>query len=262
MNLYRRELKANLKSLVLWTVSVIAIIAMGVAKTYQAARSGQSLTELVASMPKSIQTIFGLGKLDLTTAIGVYGIIFLYIVLLGGLYAANLGSRIAAKEETDKTFEFLYSKGISRNTILFAKMLAVGTYLLIFWGLTYLASVIILKQATGEEITNQIFECMIGLLLILFFFAMLGLFLSVLLSVAKRAASVNAFILLVAFLASILTGYSDALAWLGYFTPFHYFDAKVVITEGLNPVSIIGMITLIVLCIAGSFYYHSKRDLH
>lgn len=261
MNLYLRELRANLKAFLIWSISAIALISVAVAKYYRQEGS-QTLTDIIATMPKSIQTVFGFGKLDLSTAIGAYGIIFMYITLLGTLYAANIGSRILSKEETDKTFEFLYCKGVSRNKILTSKMIAMLTYLLLFTAIIELTSVLVVKTATKTNIIKESLELMIGLFLLKLLFAFLGMFLSVLLKKSQRAASLNAGILLVLFFLSIVTNYSEKFSFFGYVTPYAYFDAKSVIPEGIN--AGYAALTILVICglAGGCFYYHKKRDFH
>ena len=77
MNLFKRELKANRKSLIIWSIGVIFMVAAGMGKYSSLEGTGQSMNALMADMPKSLQAIMGTGSLDLSTPIGYFGVLFL-----------------------------------------------------------------------------------------------------------------------------------------------------------------------------------------
>lgn len=261
MNVFRRELRANLKSLFIWCIATAALIATSIAKTYRS-QGGQSMQELVATMPKSIQTIFGNGLLDLSKASGVYGVVFLYISLIATLYAANLGSRIVAKEENDKTFEFLYVKGTSRKKILAMKIAGLLVNLLIFNMITDLSANAIINALMKQDITALVHKLTLTLFVLELLFATLGLFLSVFLKNSKKAAGGTAAILLVMFFISIVCNFGNGLKWMGYLTPFYYFDAKRIILDGVSIPTVLVALILCIVGMAASFNNHQKRDLH
>ena len=59
------------------------MVVAGMGKYVAYPSSGQSMNELLAQMPKSIQAIMGIGTFDLSKASGYYGMLFLYLVLNG-----------------------------------------------------------------------------------------------------------------------------------------------------------------------------------
>ena len=82
------------------------------------------LSELMSQFPRSIQVITGISGFDLGTVSGYFGVMFLYIALLGTIHALLLGSNIIAKEERDKTSEFLFTKPISRSRVINGKIVS------------------------------------------------------------------------------------------------------------------------------------------
>ncbi|MFZ3373534.1 MAG: hypothetical protein WA131_11045 [Desulfitobacteriaceae bacterium] len=70
MNIFIREMKAHRKSLIIWCISVLLMVASGMSKYSVLSATGQSMNDLVAKMPRSVQTIMGLGFFDLTEASG------------------------------------------------------------------------------------------------------------------------------------------------------------------------------------------------
>ncbi|WP_244854898.1 ABC transporter permease subunit [Lysinibacillus parviboronicapiens] len=80
--------------------------------------SGQSMNEIWTAMPKSLQAIMGTGALDISKVSGYFGVLYIYLLLM----ATMLGATIIAKEERDKTAEFLFVKPVSRTRIICAKL--------------------------------------------------------------------------------------------------------------------------------------------
>ncbi|WP_088071908.1 signal peptidase I, partial [Gottfriedia luciferensis] len=113
MNIFMREMRTYRKSIIFWCIGIIFLVGTGMAK-YKATASNGQITELFHQMPKSLQAIMGSGALDLSKASGYFGILVLYLFLMATIHAAMIGSNIIAKEERDKTAEFLFVKPISR----------------------------------------------------------------------------------------------------------------------------------------------------
>ena len=115
MNMFRREMKSNRTSLILWCIGILFMVGVGMGK-YTLSNTGISLNDVMADMPKSLQAIMGTNSLDLSSAIGYYGLLYLYLVVMATIHASMLGANIISKEERDKTVEFLLVKPISRST--------------------------------------------------------------------------------------------------------------------------------------------------
>ncbi len=108
MNIYRREMKAHRWGLLFWCLGMLFLVMSGMAKYAAYKGAGQSVAEIMAGIPKSMQVIFGLSGFDLTKASGFYGILFLYMAVMAAVHAVLLGASVIAEEERDKTSEFLY----------------------------------------------------------------------------------------------------------------------------------------------------------
>ena len=115
MNVFLREMKAHRWGLLFWSLGMVMMIYSGMAKygAYEAA--GQSVEVILAQIPRSMQAVFGMTGFDLTTAAGFYGMLFLYLAVMGAVHASLLGAHLIAKEERDHTSEFLYAKPASRS---------------------------------------------------------------------------------------------------------------------------------------------------
>jgi ABC-2 type transport system permease protein len=261
MNIFARELKVHTKPLILWSLGVLIMVAAGMGKYGGAAASAQSMNELLAQMPKSLQNLMGIGTFDLSKASGYYGVLFLYLVLIATLHAAMLGADIISKEERDKTSEFLFVKPVSRSKIITSKISAAIFLILILNLVTLISSLIIVGH--WEDVTCDILTLMIGLFILQVLFLFIGTAISALCKKPKSSISITTGILLSMFMLSMAIDINDSLSIFKYLTPFKYFEAKNLMYGGELQLS---FIVLSVLIIAVSSYityvFYRKKDLN
>ncbi|NKE08300.1 MULTISPECIES: ABC transporter permease subunit [Mesobacillus] len=264
MNLFKREMKANRKSLIIWCIGVVFMVASGMAKYSSLEGTGQSMNALMADMPKSLQAIMGTGSLDLSTPIGYFGVLFFYLAVMAAIHAAMLGSNILAKEERDKTVEFLLVKPISRTKMITSKLLAALVNIIVFNLVTLASSVgMVQKYAEGEDIMGDIILLMVGMFILQLIFLVIGTAIAAVLKNAKKATSLATGILLLLFILSVAVDLNEKLRGLKFLTPFKYYDAKLVLEEGgFEPL----YLALSFLLLAGltivTFVFYRKRDMN
>ena len=87
MNIFRRELKANLKSLLIWSVIIALLIAIAVSK-FAAFAGNPEMLAILDSMPAGMLDALSMRSFNLTTLSGFYGIMFVYFSLMGAMAAA------------------------------------------------------------------------------------------------------------------------------------------------------------------------------
>lgn len=264
MNLFFREIKANLKSLVIWCVSTTAIIAMGFTKYSGLSAVDQSMNDLVSKMPGPLKAIIGGGNFDLSKASGYFGVVFGFLLLAAAVYALLLGVIMLAKEERDKTAEFLLVKPITRTQIVGAKLLASIWNIFIFTVVIWVVSLLLMNQyGNSEQVGLEITILMAGLLMIQLLFLSIGLALSTIFKNAKRSSGIALGVLLLTYFISIaidLTGSLDAIILL---TPFKYFNtANILAGEGLDLANLTVSLVLIFVFIAATFVLYKKRDMN
>jgi ABC-2 type transport system permease protein len=264
MNIFLREMKANRKSLIIWCIGVIFMVASGMNKYDSLYSSGQSMNDLIADMPKSFQAIMGTGTFDLSKVSGYYGVLFLYLLVMATIHAAMLGANMIAKEERDKTTEFLFVKPASRNKILTSKLLAAFVNILIFNLVTFLSSILIVqKYSKGEEVSDDIAILMVGMLILQLLFMVIGTAIASLKKNPKTAASLATGILLITFILSIAIDLNEDIEFLKYFTPFKYYEAKnLMYGGGFDPVFVVLSVVLIVGLSIVTYVCFKKRDLN
>ena len=263
MNIFFREIKANLKSLLIWSVVMVLLIMIAVAK-FSAFANDPSMLVILDTMPQAMVDAMSLRAFNLTTLTGLFGLMFMYYGLMGGIAAAMWGSDSISKEERDKTVEFSLVLPVSRSRVVTAKALAAVVNCIVFALVTWVASAVATRsykpdQAFYSFLTLEV-EAMFMIELI---FLSLGLLLGCAMKQYKRSGSTAVAIILVAYFLSIMSGMQENLDFLKYFTPFKYFDAaKLLSSGGMDGMYLLISAGIVVVCVAAAYLVYNKRDLY
>lgn len=263
MNIYMRELKAHRKSLLIWSIGMFFLVVAGMGKYSAGAATGDnSMNEIMLQMPKSLQSLFGVGIFDLTIALDFFAILFVYILFMAAMQAVMLGSGIISKEERDKTAEFLLVKPISRTKILTAKLLAAVTILLIFWAVTYVSSYGILSYYSKDaEFALGLAKLMASMGAIQILFLSVGTFFAGLMKNPKKSGAVGTAIVIIMYIIGVIVDMVEKLDALKYLSFFQYYDAKDFLKGSYSPVYPILSGVIVVALLFGTYYFYKRRDM-
>lgn len=264
INLYIKELAGYRKSVFFWLLGMLGLLLSGMSKYQGYAKSKVSVTELFDSLPPGLSAIFGVGKVDLSSAGGFYAIMALYVAIMLAVHAVLLGSGIIAKEEVDKTAEFLFSKPISRWQAFISKVLAAFSIVVFLNILTTLASIPIVDMFNeGPSINDDILLLAPAIFFIQLIFLTIGISFASIMKRPKRAGRFSAALLLATFIISSFVDISDKFDFLRYFTPFQYFDVKTIFADrGYNTSYIVAAIVFVLSFLLISGVAFRKRDFN
>jgi len=264
MNIFLRELRANRKSLIIWSIAILFMVLSGMSKYSAYSGSGQSMNELLSQIPKSLRAVMGMGNFDLTKVSGFYGMFYLYMLLMATIHAALLGAGIISKEERDKTTEFLMVKPVSRGKIITEKLLAALFNVIVFNIVTLVLSIAIVGKYTSEEsIKGEIVILMVGMFILQLVFLSIGTAIAAASRRPKTAASLATVVLLVSFILSSAISMNSKLEGLKYITPFKYFEAEKLLNGGgFEPVFVILSFIIIAVMVCVTYVFYKKRDLN
>jgi len=263
MNLYLHELRSYLKTMLFWILGIVFMVGAGIGK-YEAFSSGGTtdITALFNSLPKAFLAIFGMAGIPIGSFGGFYGAIYVYVMIMGAVFAIMVGSGILAKEERDKTAEFLMVKPITRMSILLIKLLAAMTLVLVFVGVTYGTSVAIINTVSPDNpISKELFIMMVALFIIMMFYLAISFFLAAFLKDAKKSSQLSLSVMLTSYMFGIVMGIVDNTDFLRIIVPFQYFRVTELLEFQLNPLYLGVTGIVIVVAIVASAYYYPKRDL-
>ena len=265
MNIFWREMKSHRKSLIFWSIGVFLMVVSGMGKYDAYSSQGQSINVLIADIPKSLKAVMGFSNVDVSKISGYYSVLFVYILLMATIHAAMLGANIIAKEERDKTAEFLFTKPILRSTVITAKLLAAVVNILIFNLITLISLIAFMGKynRNGEAINGDIVLTMSGMLILQILFMVVGSAIASVKKNPKTVASLATGILLSSYLLSIAIDLNENIDFLKYITPFKYFEAEMVILDGgLDLINFLISVVVIAVLAFVTYVFFDKRDLN
>ena len=263
MNIFIRELKANLKSLLIWSAIIVVLIIMAGAK-YSAFAGDPEMLKMLDSMPPALLDALSMRGFNLTTISGFYGVMFIYFALMAAIAAAMWGSDIISKEERDKTVEFSLVLPVSRSRVVTAKALAALVnciaFVLITWGVSLAA---VRSYNPDQAFYNFLALEMQGMFVIELIFLAIGLLLGCAMKQYKLSGSTAIGIILTTYFMSIISVMQEKLDFLKYFTPFKYFDAGELFRSGkMDNTYLLLSAAIIIASVAAAYWIYNKRDLY
>jgi ABC-2 type transport system permease protein len=263
MNIFMRELKANRRSLIIWSVVVILFVVVGVAK-FSAYYNNPEMLAVLDAFPPAMMAALNMQAFNLTTLSGFFGIMFTYFALMLCIAAAMWGSDIIVKEERDKTVEFSLTLPVTRSRVVIAKTLAALVNCFILLLVTWGASLLSAQQYQPDSAFYSFLSlCMVALFIVEVIFLSIGILLGCAMKQYKRASSIAVGILLGAYFLSIISGLTANLDFLKYFSPFKYFDAGVLLHESrIDPGFVLLSVVIIAVSIVVALVTYQKRDLY
>jgi ABC-2 type transport system permease protein len=263
MNIFIRELKSNLKSLLVWSIIIAVLIIMAASK-FSAFAGDPEMLKILDSLPPAMLDVFGMRAFNLTTLSGFYGIMFIYFGLMAAIASAMWGSDIISKEERNKTVEFSLVLPVSRSRVITAKALAALinciAFVLITWGISVVA---VQSFNPDQAFYSYLALQMRAMFVIELIFLAIGLMLGCVMKQYKRSASIAVGIILATYFMSIVSGMQEKLDFLKWFTPFKYFDAADLFRSGsMNNTYLLLSAGIILVCVAVSYLVYNRRDLY
>jgi ABC-2 type transport system permease protein len=263
MNIFFRELKANLKSLLIWGGIVILFVVIGFSK-FSAYEGNPELLAILDALPPAMLSAFNFEAFNLTTITGFLGVMFTYFGLLLSIAATMWGSDIISKEERDKTVEFSLTLPVTRSRVVTAKIFTAVVnciaLLLITWGAALAGSA---QYQPDSEFYNFLSLTMLALFIMQMIFLAVGIFLGCAMKQYKRASSVAVALLLGTYFISVISGLNENLEFLKYFSPFKYFNPATLLLESTIDVTFILLSAgIVAVLLVGAYVSYSRRDLY
>lgn len=263
MNIVKREIKSNLKSMIIWSIAIALLVTIWMIE-FDSFSGNPAINDFLEEMPQEMLAAMGMQDFTMGSLEGFIGTISLYLYLLLGLQAILLGSSIISKEERDKTAEYLFVLPISRRRIILGKLIS-ALINLVTLNIVTLLSVILstISYDKGENFYSFIVLMFVSVFIIQMIFLSIGLLVSSVNKKYKKSGNISVGILIITFLMSSLINMVDSLDFLKYITPFRYFETSSILNEmSLEPIYIILSILIIVVGIAGTLIFYPNRDLY
>ena len=262
-NIYKHEFRTRLKSVVIWSLAVTALLVFYFSFFSVFADQAALMNEMLAKFPPEMRAAFGLDKMDLATVLGFYSFIFLFVQLCLAIQAGNYGFGLVSIEESELTADFLLSKPVSRTQVLTSKLLAALTSLtltnLVVWVSSFAAITLFRGEHEYEPLTLLLL--LLSIVVFQLFFLSVGLVISLL---VKRVRSVTPYALGLGFGSYVLSAFSGVFGevTLELLTPFKHLDAAYIVKQGAYDMSLVLLnVTVTLVSLAVSYWLYIRRDI-
>jgi ABC-2 type transport system permease protein len=221
--IYLHEFQSRLKSVLIWSLSVAAIILIYFSFFKVFADQAALMNQVLENFPPQLKAAFGMDRMDLATVLGFFSFIFIFVQLCLAIQASNYGFGLVSVEENELTADFLLSKPVSRTQVLTSKLLAALTSLtitnLVVWVSSFIA--INIYVSDYEYKPSTLVLLLLSIVIFQLFFLSVGLIISLL---VKRVRSVTPYALGLGFGTYILNSFSGVFGdvKLELITPFKH----------------------------------------
>ncbi len=262
MNILKRELRAGFKPFIFWTIGLFVLVLIGVAKFQGVSAGGGDITVLMDQFPRPVLAVLGMVDVDISTLGGYASVLFYYVLICAVIFSVNVGSSAVTRESVDKTYEFIFTKPVTRGKILTMKLAAGWIYLFIFCALNAVFSLIAvatLKQA--ETITGPTLLYSLAIFLTASLFIALSAFLATMARQPDKGSLYGNLAFLYAFILGVIYDMLENGGPLRLISPFKYFLPADLLACKMDAVYTV--ITLLVTAsfILGAAALLKKKDL-
>lgn len=263
MNMFLHELRATRKSTIIWTVSLVALVALFLSMFPSFSKDAEEFKQLLAGFPVELRKAIGLSVDSIATLLGFFSYAFLYIKLAGAIQAMNLGTSILSKETREKTADFLLTKPVTRTQIVTSKLLAALVSLLATNIVFTAAAIIIALMVAGNGFSSKaLLLVSITLFFIQMMFLALGTLVSVVFPRIKSVITVSLGTVFGFFMLGMISSTTEDKG-LRYLTPFNYFDSAFIVKNMAYEISFsIVAIIFFITAVAAAYYMYVKKDVH
>lgn len=262
-NIFRHEFRTRLKSVLIWSLAIASLTLFYFSFFSVFADQAALMNEMLSRFPPEMRAAFGMDKMDLSTVLGFYSFIFLFVQLCLAIQASNYGFGLVSIEESELTADFLLSKPVSRPQVLTSKLLAALTSLtitnLVVWVSSF-AAISLFRDGRQYEPRTLLLLLLIIVIFQLFFLSV-GLVISLL---VRRVRSVTPYALGLSFGAYVLSAFSGIFGevTLELITPFKHIDAAYIVQNGAYDTPLLLLnVAVALVSLAASYWLYIRRDI-
>ena len=252
MNIFKQEFKSLLRSIMIWSLSMLALVASFMAVFPNFASDTEALSKIMENYPKELLEAFGMSNVDLSTVAGYFSMTFLFVQLTAAVQASNYGFSILSAEERERTADFLFTRPVKRIRIMTSKLIAAVTALSVTNLVLIPGSILLIDLFKGEKIYDK---NVIYLMLALMPFFQL----------VKRIRSVLSYSIGFTFFMYILSIFESikGIGAVSYITPFKQFEpGAVVAAGGYDPLMLTTGAIMLFVSFVLSYVIYIRRDIY
>lgn len=263
MNIYKQELKMNLRSVITWSIALFLMVFIIMSIFSSLASEAEMLSEVLAEFPEEFLMAFGMDGLDMSTVLGFFGITLFFSQICVSIQAANYGFSLVSVEERELTADFLLSKPVGRTRILTSKLLAALTGLAITNIVSWISSfafINIYRDGRPYD-TKTLVLLLLTMAFLQLFFLTVGLVISLLM---KKIRNVTPFSMGLVFGLYVINAFGGMIGddKLTYITPFKHFDSNDIVKNAAYDLPLVLIsVVVIVIAVVSSYVLYNRRNI-
>lgn len=257
---FKNEFKAELKSLLIWS---LAVGGMGLACILLYKSMEGSMEEMAQSMATmgAFADAFGMSTLSIATLKGYFATEIGTIHSLGGsLFAASVATVILSKEEDSHTADYTFALPLSRKKIMAMKYLNVFVSLVIFAIICALLYVLGFIALGEKEMGTEFVQFMFYQLVMSVEISSICLFISAISKKNKLGLGISIAMLLYAY--DLIVRVIPKLKNVIFLSPFSYANAtNIFANKDIDIKAIVCAVFCILFFSSISWLYYDRKDL-
>lgn len=261
MTLLKHELKQGSRTLAIWTASIGFLVAICLFLFPEMKGEMDSVSDMFASMG-SFTAAFGMDRLNFGTLIGFYAVECGNILGLGGaFFAALIAVSALAKEEKERTAEFLLSHPVSRVSVISSKLAALVIQIVVMNAVIFALSAACIAAIGEVPAWKEI--CLLHLAYFLLQLELAGICFGISAFLRRGSLGIGLGIAAMMYFLNIIANISEKAEFLKLITPFGYAEGADIVSNGSldGKLVLIGM-AFALIGVAAAYWWYSRKDIH
>lgn len=260
MILFKHELKKGWKSLAIWTIAISFFLVVCVFLYPEMKGEMENMNDMFSSMGAFTQA-FGMDKINFGTWMGYYAIECGNVIGMGGaFFAAILAVTALAKEEKDRTAEFLLSHPVSRKRVITEKGMAVLVQICIMNIVVFLLSIISMVCINVEVSWKEIFLLHFAYFLVQIVLA--GICFGISAFISGNGIGLGIGVATSMYFINLVANITESAKDLKYITPFGFADGASIVAEAaLNWKMVAVNMLFAIVGVAVAYGKYTKKDI-
>ena len=262
--MFKRELKINLKSFIIWTSILIGLflVVFLVYPSIVNSENMEMMDEMMKMFPEEMLKAF---NMDISTIDSAFGWLktegFVFVLLITGIYSGILGSNILLKEESDKTIEYLNSVPVTRKNIVLNKILCGLLYIILMIAIIGVFNFIGLSLSGDFDRKSYILLSITPLFSSIVIFA-ICLFLSTFTHKTKKTLGISLGIVFVSYFLNVISEIGESTEFLKYISIFTLADIRnVILNVSINPILVVLSTGITIVFMILTMIHYEKKEL-
>lgn len=262
--MFKRELKINLKSFIIWTSILIGLflVVFLIYPSIINSANMEMIDEMMKIFPEEMLKAF---NMDISTIDSAFGWLktegFVFVLLITGVYSGILGSNILLKEESDKTIEYLNSVPVTRKNIVLNKILCGLFYIILMIVIIGIFNFIGLSLSGEFDRKSYILLSITPLFSSIVIFA-ICLFLSTFTHKTKKTLGISLGIVFVSYFLNVISEIGESTEFLKYISIFTLADIRnVILNVSINPILVVLSTGITIVFMILTMIHYEKKEL-